>query len=103
MHTKKPERAILRVYQKTNKNKNKKKYTEIPERAIPISYKEKKNTSSNKPDVEKLLAIEPDVEKWSRHYGRNRYVDDMNDFASRIFKEFGNIIKPPTKGKVEVV
>ena len=63
MHTEKPEKAILRAYQKSNENKNKKKHTENPERAILRSYKEKKNMSSNKADVEKLLAIEPDVEK----------------------------------------
>ena len=87
MHTEHPERAIPRAYQKNEKKNNKKKHTKNPKRAISRSYKKNSNTSSNKPDVKK----------------RKRYVDDMNDFASRLFKEFGSKIRPPVSVVAEVV
>ena len=61
MHTEKPKRAILRAYQKYNKNLD---------REIMKGCKKIVNTSVNKPNAGKT----------------NKYVNLMNDFASDILK-----------------
>ena len=86
MHTVKPERAILRAYQK-----NMKMHTENPKMAIPRVYQ--KNTSINKPNLIPKIKYE----KW------NRFVNSMNDFAATLSEEFWFKIRPPVSVVVEIV
>ena len=80
MHTVNPKRAIIIVCPKNNKNNN-------LDRSIPRSYREIANTSGNKPNVGKP----------------NKYVNHMDDFASRILKEFEIKVRPPLSVVAKVI